>query len=68
MKSSDVKVEGQFYLDLQPAPPPARLSQADPNLTEPQVHIAENHPEYAVLELTCSCGKISHIRCEYDNT
>jgi hypothetical protein len=31
----------------------------------PRVRIAESSPEFAVLEVTCSCGKVIHVRCEY---
>lgn len=29
------------------------------------VRITQNHPEYAVLEVTCPCGRTTHIRCDY---
>lgn len=65
LKSNEVKVEGQFHLDagVTPAPP---QKQANPTLVAPQVRILEDHPEYALLELTCTCGNKSHIRCQYE--
>jgi len=30
-----------------------------------RIRIAENHPEYALVEMTCSCGKITYVRCDY---
>lgn len=30
-----------------------------------QTRIAEDHPQYAVIEVTCPCGRITHVRCEY---
>jgi RNase P subunit RPR2 len=30
-----------------------------------RIRIAENHPEFAVIEVTCPCGRITHVRCEY---
>ena len=66
LKSNQVKVEGRFLLD---AAPPNRTAKPhrSTNHAPPQVRIAESHPEYAVLELTCSCGNKSYIRCQYDN-
>jgi hypothetical protein len=64
LKSDDVKLEGQFHLDLMKAasnlPHPAAAV-----LTEPKVRIVENNPEFAVIEITCSCGNAMQLRCEY---
>lgn len=66
LKSSEVEVEGQFRLDVQQsAAQPGQ--QANAGLKQPQVRIVENHPEYALIELTCACGCKSNIRCQYDN-
>lgn len=66
LKSNEVKIQGQFHLDAGPTDAPPQ-QQANPTLPVSQVRILENHPEYAVLELTCSCGNKSHIRCQYEN-
>jgi hypothetical protein len=66
LKSSNVKIEGRFHLNVDPGAHPAPPLRKNPNLP-PQVRIVEKHPEFAVLELTCSCGNKSYIRCEYDN-
>jgi len=65
LKSNEVKVEGQFHLDVEPTAPPPQ-QQANPTLAESQVRILENHPEYAIIELTCTCGNKSNIRCQYE--
>lgn len=65
LKSDDVKFEGQFHLDFE---------QADSGIEQkvcatpavPQVRILENHPDYAVIEVTCSCGNKTCLRCEYN--
>ncbi len=66
LKSDDVKLEGRFHLDLAQAKP-ARPQQAGAALAVPQARIVENHPEYAVIEVTCSCGTGMCLRCEYGN-
>lgn len=64
LKSSDVKLEGCFHLDvMQNAPGLPR--QAGTALAAPKAHITENHPEFAVIEITCSCGTKLYLRCEH---
>ena len=31
----------------------------------PSVRIVQNHPQYAIIEVTCTCGETTYIRCEY---
>ena len=67
LKSNDVKLEGQFHLDMiqagshGPKPHAAVLSA-------PKVRVLENHPQYAVIEVTCSCGSKISIKCDYAAT
>lgn len=64
LKSDDVKFEGQYHLDVAQAV--SSLPQhTGTTLAAPQVRILENHPEYAVIEVTCSCGTRTCLRCEY---
>ena len=69
LKSDDVKFEGQYHLDLAQAGLSGEGSTLPKHrggtLAAPQVHILENHPEYAVVEVTCSCGTKTCLRCEY---
>ena len=64
LKGSDVKLEGRFTLDIA-QPEPGRPKQSGTALAEPQVRIVENQPEFAVIEITCSCGTGMYLRCEY---
>ena len=64
LKGSEVKVDGQFTLDIvqaetKPSEEPAAA------LGEPQVRIAESQSEYSVIEITCSCGTSMFLRCDY---
>lgn len=64
LKSNNVKLEGRFRLDAgQDAPNSS--NKRNVTLTSAQVRIVENHPEFAVMEVTCGCGAKIHIRCEY---
>jgi len=68
LRSGDVRIEGVFHLDLQDTSPAAAQPRQGPaNLAEPHVIILENHPEFALLEITCSCGAKSRIKCRYDS-
>jgi len=69
LKSDDVKLEGQYHLEVMKGGSslPAHSHQGDGVLAEPQVRIAENHPEFAIIEITCSCGTTMQLRCEYAN-
>ena len=64
LKSNDVKLEGQFHLDAANVGLDSPKQQVTP-LSAPQVRILENHPEYAVIEVTCSCGTKMSLKCEY---
>jgi len=64
IKSKDVKFEGRFLLDV------TKVGSGSPKreistVTEPQVRFLENHPQYAVIEVTCSCGAKMSLKCDY---
>ena len=64
LKGSEVKVEGQFTLDVM------QIEQDSPKKTstgqvEPQVRILQSEPEFSVIEITCSCGESMNLMCEY---
>ncbi len=64
LKGSNVKLKGPFQLNAgEVAPGPAK--EKDGASAIPQVNIVENQPEFAVIEITCSCGTKTYIRCEY---
>lgn len=64
LKSNEVKLEGQFHLDTAQAGLDSPKQQVAAS-SAPQVRILENHPEYAVIEVTCSCGTRMSLKCEY---
>ena len=66
LKGDDVKLEGKFHLDVaQTQSPTGGPKEKSAALATPQARIAENHPEFAVIEITCCCGKKTHLKCEY---
>ena len=67
LKSNDIKMEGQFRLDVgQGVPGSANVKNA--TSSPAQVRIVENHPQFAVMEVTCGCGAKTQIKCEYTDT
>jgi hypothetical protein len=66
LKKDNVKLEGRFHLDLAKAGSsrdgPKQRSAAS---SAPQARIVESHPEFAVIEVICSCGTGTLLRCEY---
>jgi hypothetical protein len=66
LKSEDVKLEGRFRLDVgQLQSSTSRTKEKSPALAAPQVRIVESHPDFADIEITCSCGIKTHLKCEY---
>ncbi|MBN2182622.1 MAG: hypothetical protein JW715_11980 [Sedimentisphaerales bacterium] len=64
LKSDEIKLEGRFHLN----PADARNNsqgQKVSALPSPHVRILENTPEYAVIGVTCSCGREISVRCDY---
>jgi hypothetical protein len=66
LRGNEVKLEGSFRLDAGQVSP-GMPRERNVNLSSAQVNIVENQPEFAVIEVTCSCGAKTHIRCEYTN-
>jgi len=64
LRADSVKVQGRLSLDLTQAN--AHLPKAkSATSVQPQVRILENNPDFAVIEITCSCGTKTNLRCEY---
>ena len=64
LKESDVKLNGQFTLDIVQTETGSSKEPAAA-LVEPQVRIVESQSEFSVIEITCSCGTSMYLRCEY---
>jgi len=64
LKPGNVKLEGRFYLDVAQAQPGLLKGKNAVSATA-QVRIVENHPEFAVIEVSCFCGAKILLRCDY---
>ena len=67
LKGREVKLEGKLTLDITRAET-GQPRQSGTALAEPQVRIVENHPEFTVIEITCTCGTGMCLRCEHAGT
>jgi len=72
LRANTVQFQGPLQLGLEPTCQPTPESNPEPQgsvtrkvPTEAHIRIVENHPDYALAELTCTCGKTTYVRCEY---
>jgi hypothetical protein len=63
LKGSDVRVQGQLRIETKHAG--SRSPKEGCRASEPDVSIVKRHPDFALLEVTCSCGQKLYLRCEY---
>lgn len=66
IKSSDIQLEGSFQLDFDQSGQVSQPSSVPAPAGSAKVTIAENTPQYCVLEVTCSCASKTYVRCQYD--
>ncbi|MCX5645710.1 MAG: hypothetical protein NTZ17_13695 [Phycisphaerae bacterium] len=64
LKADQVAFDGPLHLSLDPA---GRPHSTDPQCDSagPNARVTQNHPQYAIIEVTCACGKTTYIRCDY---
>jgi hypothetical protein len=66
LKAKEVRFDGAFQLGLRPSvsSPSGKRSGGSESA---KIRIAENHPDYAIVEVICPCGKITYVRCDYSS-
>jgi len=64
LKAAEVRVDAPLRLSLDPAATPSCETSRSAAAAS-SVRIVQNHPDYAVIEVTCSCGRTTSIRCDY---
>ena len=65
MKGNEVKIEGRFRLNAEQQVDRCLPHNGNTISTSPDVCVLEQHPEYAVIEITCMCGRKTCVKCEY---
>lgn len=67
LKADEVEVSGTYALDRSQSPGQALHEPPEGRaLGAPQVQIVEQHPQYALLEITCACGHTLQVKCDYE--
>ena len=64
--ADNVKINGRVQLGLNTAagsPKSAAASSSDPNA--PGAFIVEKNSQFMVVEVTCTCGKKTYLKCEF---
>jgi len=66
LKSEDIELQGQYRLEV-PQGGLARAAIQKPGAASgpAQACVLENHPDHALIEVTCSCGAKMVLRCDY---
>ena len=64
LKASQVQFVGPLQLGLTSDGVP-QTGGLSGDATPARIRIAESHAEYALVEVTCSCGRTTYVRCEY---
>lgn len=73
LKRDKIEVSGSIRLTpaagVHPVRTPnsSRMSPLTPGMAQ-QARIIESNNEYAIIEITCSCGCKSHIQCNFGNS
>jgi len=63
LKANRVRLEEPLRLSIDGAGMPGRAGSCPSGA--PRVRVAQSNPEFAILEVTCGCGKVIHVRCDY---
>jgi hypothetical protein len=65
IKQDDIELSGSLQLNCPTVPNAPARQQVNQVVTKPQVQIVEKTNEFAVIQVTCSCGKTTNVKCEY---
>ncbi len=64
LKSDEVEMDGRCHLDIGRSASSAQPGKNN-NSVAAKARILDNTSEYAMIELICSCGRKTIVRCEY---
>ncbi|MCP4452084.1 MAG: hypothetical protein GY809_11525 [Planctomycetes bacterium] len=64
LKAHEVEVSGIYSLATG-RPCNQAAEDASGVAGSPQAQIVEQHPQYAVLQITCACGETLQVKCDY---
>ena len=64
LKASRVQLGAPVRLSIDGTETPGHVGSRQPG-AQPRVRIVESNAQFVVLEVTCACGGVTHVRCEY---
>lgn len=64
LKSDEVEIDGRCHLEIGHAVSQAQHTRSN-NIVAAKAKILDNTNEYALIELTCACGRKTLVRCDY---
>jgi len=64
LRSDNVKFEGRLQLGIMQTEPQSHVKNTAQS--KPTVRICEKGPQCVILEVICSCGIKTYVRCDYD--
>jgi hypothetical protein len=64
LKSDEVEIDGRCHLEIGRSASSAQPGK-NSNGVAAKARMLDNTNEYALIELICSCGKKTLVRCEY---
>jgi hypothetical protein len=66
LKGRDVTLQGSLRLDVESLQMSPTTKTGAPAGT-PHARIISTDPQFVIIELVCSCGAKTHLKCNYDN-
>ncbi len=64
LKAAEVTLDDPVQLSIDPTTATdCNGSRSVPAGT--RVRVTQSHPDYAMIEVTCSCGRMTYVRCDY---
>ena len=70
LKSNAVKTADSYQLETAPATAPlprTNIPQPAQQSLTPQANVIHNGPDFAIIEVICSCGVKTQVKCQYNN-
>ena len=64
LRGDNIKVEGKFQLGSTLTKTTSQVAN-NVHSGEPQVRVIENNSEFTIIEVTCSCGTKTSVKCEH---
>ena len=65
IKRDNIEITGSILLEMDATALPEPHDHAD---HPARVRVAEQHADRAILEVTCGCGRVIQIQCDYANS